>query len=97
MRTSFTPFFSAQPHPSPDPDSLSCLRQSRDPGSPVAKLQMSPAITGRYSQVGRRWGAGAAGGANRCAGSAPSMPHSWGGATSGRVAGRGGWGEAAVG
>lgn len=38
----------------------------------------------------RRWGAGAVGADNRCAGSAPDMPHSWGGATSGRVAGRGG-------
>lgn len=54
-----------------------------------AKLLRCQGITGRYSQVaqvGDRCGTAA----HRCTGSTPAMPHSWGGVTSGPVAGRGG-------
>lgn len=68
-------------------DSFSRLRQSRSRIAPMVKLQTRRASHDAIHR-GRRWGAGVVGADNRCAGSAPAKPHSWGGATSGRVAGR---------
>lgn len=78
----FILFFSETSHP--DPDSLLCLRRSRGPAAPVAASKPQGVIhqVAQVQQVRQVQATGAR---------APPPPRlSWGVATSGRVAGRGG-------